>query len=43
MCIALNRRIPAIKMNGGGDLCQPTLDNKLLNKWYTYQDSNMEL
>lgn len=32
MCIALNKKVfPSIKMNGGGDLCQPTLDNKLLN------------
>ena len=32
MCIALNKKkFPSIKMNGGGDLCQPTLDNKLLN------------
>ena len=31
MCIALNKRMfPNIKMNGGGDLCQPTLNNLLL-------------
>lgn len=32
MCIALNKRkFPHIKMNGGGDLCQPTIDNKLIS------------
>ncbi len=31
MCIALNKnKFPNIKMNGGGDLCQPTLDGVLL-------------
>ena len=31
MCIALNKKkFPNIKMNGGGDLCQPTLNNLLL-------------
>ncbi len=31
MCIALNKKVfPNIKLNGGGDLCQPTLNNKLL-------------
>lgn len=31
MCIALNKkRFPKIKMNGGGDLCQPTLNGVLL-------------
>tara|TARA_B100000579_G_C22659620_1_gene770295 strand:- start:10 stop:798 length:789 start_codon:yes stop_codon:yes gene_type:complete len=29
ICIALNKKkFPNIKMNGGGDLCLPTLDNK---------------
>ena len=31
MCIAINKKkFPDIKMNGGGDLCQPTLDGVLL-------------
>lgn len=31
MCIALNKKkFPKIKMNGGGDLCQPTLEGDLL-------------
>lgn len=31
MCIALNKnKFPNIKMNGGGDLCQPTIDDVLL-------------
>ena len=31
LCIALNKKeFPQIKLNGGGDLCQPTLDNKQL-------------
>ncbi len=29
LCIALNKkRFPEIKINGGGDMCQPTIDNK---------------
>ena len=31
ICIALNKKYyPEIKLNGGGDLCMPTLDSKLL-------------
>jgi hypothetical protein len=31
MCIAVNKkRFPQIKFSGGGDLCQPTIDNKLI-------------
>ncbi len=31
MCIALNKKkFPNIKMNGGGDLCQPTIENQLI-------------
>ena len=32
MCIALNKKqFPNIQMNGGGDVCQPTLDGKLIS------------
>ena len=32
LCIAVNKKFfPNIKLNGGGDLCLPTLDNKLIN------------
>ena len=32
LAVALNKkRFPNIKLNGGGDLCLPTLDNKVLN------------
>lgn len=32
MCIALNKKLyPNILMNGGGDVCQPTLQGKLLD------------
>ena len=31
MCIALNKKkYPNLKMDGGGDLCQPTLNSELL-------------
>lgn len=31
-CIAFNKKkFPNIKLNGGGDLCQPTLNDKLIN------------
>lgn len=34
ICIAYNKKsFPNIKLNGGGDLCLPTLDGKLLNPW----------
>ena len=33
-CIALNKKeFPDIKLNGGGDLCLPTLNGKLINPW----------
>ncbi len=33
MCIALNKRyFPDIKLNGGGDLCDPTLNGKVLDQ-----------
>ncbi len=32
MCIAVNKKkFPDIKFNGGGDLCQPTIENKLIS------------
>lgn len=32
LCIALNKKnFPSIKLNGGGDLCLPTLDNNLID------------
>ena len=32
MCIALNKKkYPNIKMNGGGDLCQPTINGNLIS------------
>ena len=32
LCVALNKKkFPNIKFNGGGDLCLPTLDNKLVD------------
>ncbi|MDC3392684.1 hypothetical protein OAY17_03690 [Acidimicrobiia bacterium] len=31
-CLALNKKkFPLIKLNGGGDLCLPTINNKLIN------------
>ena len=34
ICIALNKKaFPSIKLNGGGDLCLPTIDGKLINPW----------
>jgi len=34
VCIALNKKkFPEIKLNGGGDLCLPTLNGQLLNPW----------
>ena len=32
ICIAINKKqYPNVKLNGGGDLCFPTLNNKLIN------------
>ena len=34
MCIAFNKKkYPNIKLNGGGDMCDPTLDNVLLDQY----------
>ena len=34
MCIAFNKKnYSKIKLNGGGDLCDPTLDGNLLNQY----------
>jgi len=34
VCIALNKKFfPEIILNGGGDLCLPTLNGKILNPW----------
>ena len=31
ICIVLNKKyFPSIKLNGGGDLCLPTINNKLI-------------
>jgi hypothetical protein len=34
LCIAINKKnFPEIKLNGGGDLCQPTLNGEQLTHW----------
>ena len=34
MCIAFNKKkFSSIKLNGGGDLCDPTINGKLLNQY----------
>ena len=34
MCIAFNKKLfPSIKLNGGGDLCDPTINGKILDQY----------